>query len=108
MNKAAAELCLDDVNLLNRRGELLQKAREKAAETYVFKKGRSRLKSYGAPKYDKDARNARVTVIEEDITRILRFKEKRLLQAEAARNYKTCEQLTEDMMVLKARCCAKC
>ena len=38
-----------------------------------------------------------------DIERMLRFKEKRLSQAEAGRNYKVCEQLTEEMMALKSR-----
>ena len=38
-----------------------------------------------------------------DISRILRFKEKRLSQAEAARNYRLCEQVTEEMMDLKSR-----
>lgn len=113
VNVAAAELCLSDISLLDRRGELLQKARKKAAENYVFKKGRSRSKAYGKPdsapkrpKYDKEARDSRIKAIEEevqDISRILKFKEKRLLQAEAAKNYRTCEQLTEEMMGLKSR-----
>ena len=38
-----------------------------------------------------------------DISRILLFKEKRLSQSEAARNYKVCEQLTEDIMEHKSR-----
>lgn len=42
MNDAAIELCLADVGLLDRRGELLQKARKKVADDgYVFKKGQS-------------------------------------------------------------------
>ena len=58
------------------------------------------------PKYDNQARADRVKAIEEevrDISRILQFKQKRLLQAEAARNYRTCEQLTEEMMGLRSR-----
>ena len=113
VNSAAAELCLSDVSLLNRRGELLQIARQKASENYVFKKGRSQSKVYCSPdsapkrpKYDKESREDRVKAIEEevqDISRILWFKEKRHSQAEAARNYRTCEQLTEEMMGLKSR-----
>ena len=112
LNSMAAELCLSDVSLLNRRGELLHKARTKAAEDYVFRKGRSQSKVYSSPnnapkrpKYDKNSREDRVKAIEEeaqDISRILRFKEKHLSQAEAARNYRTCEQLTEEMMGLKS------
>ena len=114
VNSAAAELCLSNISLVSRRGELLQKAREKAARNYVFKKGRSRSKFYGdpvcetpkRPTLNKEAREDRLQAIEEearDILRILQFKEKRLTQAEAARNYKTCEQLTEEMMALRSR-----
>ena len=96
VNAAAADLCLNNLSLLSNRGELLWKAREKAAETYSFKKGRSRSKFYGSvdhgtskrPKYDKEARESRLTAIKEevrDIARILQFKEKRLSQAELQR-----------------------
>ena len=97
INSAAAELCLSDVSFLNRQRELLHKARTKAAENYVFKRGGSRSKVYDSPnnvpkrpKYNNDSREDRVKAIEEvvhDISRILRYKEKRLSQAEAARYY---------------------
>ena len=116
MNAAAAELCLSNVSLLNRRGELLEKARKKVAdEGYVFKKGRSRSKLYGQPvtettpkrpKYDKEMREERLKAIDEesrDISRMLLFKEKRLAQAEAGKNYRLCEQVTEEVMALKSR-----
>ena len=119
VNAAAVELCLNNVRLLSRRGELLEMARKKVAdEGYVFKKGRSPSKVYGEsateepavtpkrPKYDKEMRDERLKVIGEelrDISRILLFKEKRLSQAEAARNYRLCEQLTEEMMDLKSK-----
>ena len=116
MNAAAAELCLSDVSLLNRRGELLEKARKKVAdEGYVFKKGRSRSKSYGhpvtettpkRPKYDREMREERLKAIDEegrDISRMLLFKEKRLAQAESGKNYRLCEQVTDEVMVLKSR-----
>ena len=38
-----------------------------------------------------------------DISRMIVFKNKRLLQAECGKNYKLCEQLTEEMMTLKSR-----
>ena len=70
VNDAATELCLADVNLLDKRGELLQKARKKAADDgYVFKKGCSRSKHYGThdtaskpkrPKCKKDMREDRL------------------------------------------------
>lgn len=66
VNAAAVELCLRDVTLLKRRGELLEKARKKVAEDgYCFRKGRSRSKVYGdpdtsstpkRPKFDKEMR----------------------------------------------------
>lgn len=40
-----------------------------------------------------------------DVARVLHYKEKRLSQAEASRNYRTCEQLTEEMMALKSKKC---
>ena len=116
MNNAAIELCLADVSLLDRRGELLQQARKKVAEDgYVFKKGRSRSKVYGVhesestpkrPKCDQEMREERLEAIDEemkDIARMLQFKEKRLSQAEAARNYTVCERVTEEIMALKSR-----
>ena len=117
VNKAAAELCFNYPTLLNRRGELLQQARSKVAnEGYAFKKGHSRSKAYSSsqstkstpkrPKYDKEMREERLTTIGDklnDVARILLFKERRLSQSEAARNYKVCEQLTEEIMELKSK-----
>lgn len=93
----------------------MQKAQKKVTDDgYIFKKGHSWSKLYGQhnttntpkrPKCDKDMREDRLQAIEEelqDITRMLKFKDKRLSQAEAAWNYKTCEQVTEEIMALKA------
>ena len=104
------------MSLLNRRGALLQLSRKKVAEDgYLFKKGHSRSKVYGQSddastprraKYDEEMREERLKNIEEelaDITRMLHFKEKRLSQHEAAKNYRLCEQVTEEMMTLKGR-----
>ena len=116
MNDAAIQLCLADVSLVERRGDLLNAARKKVSDDgYVFKKGHSRSKVYGVsdsvstpkrPKCDKDLREQRLQAIEDeikDINRMLQFKEKRLSQAEAGRNYKACEQVTEEIMSLKSR-----
>lgn len=116
MNQAAKNLCLSDVSLLNRRNALLELARKKVAEDgYVFKKGHSRSKVYGQAtssstakrtKYDEQMREERLQNIEEellDISRMLEFKGKRLSQYEAAKNYRSCEQVTEEMMALKER-----
>ena len=58
------------------------------------------------PKFDKEMRAERIRQIQDDLndlTRVLAFKEKRLQQAEAGRNYRVCEQITEEMMELKSR-----
>lgn len=116
VNEAAVELCLRDATLLRKRGELLEKARKRVAEDgYCFKKGCSRSKVYGGsgtsstpkrPKFDKEMREERIKQIQDDLndlSRVLAFKEKRLAQCEAARNYRVCEQVTEEMMELKSR-----
>lgn len=116
VNEAAKDLCLSDISLLNKRNVLLKLARKKVAEDgYVFKKGHSRSKIYGQAassstpkrtKYDEEMRAERLQNIEEelsDISRMLEFKGKRLSQHEAAKNYRSCEQVTEEMMALKER-----
>ena len=114
VNSAAADLCLRDVKLLDKRGMLLQLARRKVAdEGYVFRKGHSRSKVYGVtpaentpkrPKYNQEMREDRLEAIEDelaDISRIMQFKEKRLSQAEATKKYSVCEQLSIEIKELK-------
>ena len=113
MNKAAYELALEDPNLLLSRQELVNSARTKVNEVYKFKKGKSRSKqqegssSSHVPKRQKTTESIRaqhIGELEEDIKDIndqLQFKEKRREQAELARNYKLCDQLTEEMSSLK-------
>ncbi len=73
VNVAAAELCLHDLSLLKRRGELLELSRKKV---YVFKKGHSRSKVYGEsdlpsapkrPKLAKEAREERIAAMSEEL-----------------------------------------
>ena len=114
VNSASANLCLRDASLLNDRGQLLALARKKVADDgYVFKKGHSRSKVYGVsqdssipkrPKYNQEMRESRIEAIDEeldDIQRILQFKQKRLVQAETAKKYAFCEQLTMEMKELR-------
>ena len=97
------------------RGELLELARKKVSESYSFKKGKSRSKAYGSwkdkvptpkrPKVDKEMRDNRVAELNEiisDLTRRIAIKESRCRQAEAARNYKLCDELSEDIMESKS------
>ena len=48
-------------------------------------------------------RENRFEAIEDDISRIMLFKEKRLTQAEAAKKYTMCEQLTIEIKELRYR-----
>ena len=114
VNSAAAELCLNDVKLLDNCGKLLQLARKKVADDgYIFKKGHSRSKVYGIPqdesvpkrpKYSQEMRESRIEAIGDelrDIVRIVQFKEKCPMQAEAAKKYAMCEQLTIEIKELR-------
>jgi len=57
------------------------------------------------PKFDREMRDNRVTELIEvivDLTKRIAIKESRCQQAEIARNYKLCDQLSEDIMELKS------
>ena len=115
VNEAAIAICRQKPHLVRKgqRGELSDLAREKVAqEGYCFKKGHSRSKAYGnssqstpkRPKFDQSMRK-RLDELQEDIkmlTQRISLKEKRCMQAEAARNYKLCDELSEQMSELKA------
>ena len=77
----------------------------------VFKKGHSRSKTYGLsqdecapkrPKFSQEMRENRIEAIEDELGDML-FKEKRLTQAEAAKKYTMCEQLTIEIKELRDR-----
>lgn len=117
MNNAAEDLCLRNPSLLWQRGTLLERARKLVNESgYVYKKGQSRSKVLNPPaestsiakrpKVGAQEREKRMAAVAEDLKDIadrLSFKEKRRLAAEASRNYKLCDELTEDMSSLKTR-----
>ena len=117
VNAAAVELALQSPALVHKgnRGELLEVAQKEVAESYTFKKGKSRSKMYGSwkdkvptpkrPKFEREMRDNRVTELNEvivDLTKRIAIKESRCQQAEIARNYKLCDQLNEDIMELKS------
>ena len=117
VNEAAIELALAQPSLVRKRGELLEMARKKVADDgYCFKKGESRSKVYGSGdaeptvpkrlKLDQNIREERVKELEEDIAEIsshISFKEKRRTQAEIARNYKLCDDLTQEILECKGK-----
>lgn len=97
------------------RGVLLELARKKASETYSFRKGKSRSKAYGTskdgsptpkrPKLDKEMRDNRIAELNEiipDLAKRIAIKESRCQQAETVRNYKLCDELSEEIMHLKS------
>ena len=114
MNKAAIELALQDPSLRLSKQKLIAGARSKVNQVYNFKKGKSRSKesqsSTGStpkrPKTTETLRLKHIGEIEEDVRDLcdqLEFKRKRQEQAEMSRNYKVCDQLTEEMSSLKKR-----
>ena len=117
VNEAAIELALAEPSLIRKRGELLENARKKVADDgYCFKKGKSRSKVYGSsddapttskhPKLDQTMREDKIKDLEEDITDIsshIAFKEKHHMQAETVKNYKTCDELTQEILECKGR-----
>ncbi len=110
VNEEAGMLALDNPALLCRRGDLLELAREKVVEKgYTFVKGKSRSKRLVSPdetprptraKISAEVRLKRISALEVDIANLneqTRFKEKRRQQAESIRNYKLCEEITEEI-----------
>ena len=113
MNAAAQEICLKNPSMLTKRGELQLAAQDAVVRSgYQFKKGHSRSKKLVGepqlkrPKMDKDLRTQRIQELKEDIKdcndRIL-FKEKRCEAASAVKNYKLCDNLSEEIVALKSR-----
>lgn len=115
MNTAAQDICLKDPSILARRGDLLQAAQNVVIQGgYQFKKGHSRSKKVvrageslpKKQKIDKALRAQRIQELNEDINDCnsrITFKEKRCDAASAVQNYKTCDNLTEEIVHLKAR-----
>ncbi len=114
INYEAGMLALDNPALLARRGNLLELAREKVVDSgYTFVKGKSRSNKLGVPdvstrqtrtKVSAELRHKRIGALEEGIANFdeqLRFKEKRRQQAETVRNYKLCDELTEEIGIVK-------
>lgn len=112
INFAAGEICSKNPNMLVRRGELLEQARKSVdGSGYQYKKGKSRSKNFGsAPskpkrqKIDHDLRTRRMKEIKEElatITKQISFKERRVETGAQDRNFKLCDQLTEEISVLQ-------
>ena len=111
VNEASQAICLRKPCMLRRRGELLVQVKQSVHDTgYVYRKGKSRSKSYGSavddatrPKRVKtsaDERISRMKTIKEELSDLqnrVSFKRKRLDAAEVTKNYKLCDQLSEEI-----------
>ena len=113
LNQLAGEICLRDPSLLTRKGELLKLAQKALNEKgYLYKKGRSRSKVFGSdsdaalkrPKLSEDYRQRRLQQIQEEkksVNTRISFKEKRVELASQEKNFKFCDQLTEEIAELQ-------
>ena len=111
INNAAIELAVADPGLLQNRKNLLELARSKVNTGYKLKKGKSHSKLLDnapkPPKHQKRTDSMRIKHIRDveddlrDLSDRLQYKEKRRIQAEICRNYKVCDDLTEEMTALK-------
>ena len=110
VNEASQDICLRQLSLLRNRGRLLVLAQERVHESgYAYRKGKSRSKSFGngveetrvkRVKTSTDERTARMKAIKEELHDLkdrLSFKRKRIEAAESSKNYKLCDQLSEEM-----------
>ena len=115
INSASADLCVrNPALLLGKKGDLFTLAQEKVHEDgYQYKKGKSRSKRYipegeaktKRPRLDSTARHERIVEIQDlisDIDRTIGFKQRRIETATATRNFKTCDELSQEISSLKA------
>lgn len=114
INEEAGALVLSNPSLLCNRGELLELAREKVISSgYAFVKKKSRSKRLASPeeespkvsriKISAEVRQKRVRALEEDIANLdqqISLKEKRRQQSENIRNYKMCEEITQEIRLV--------
>ena len=114
VNEASQAICLRKPSMLRKRGELLVLAKQSVYDSgYMYRKGASRSKKYGRavddatkPKRVKTSMDERVshikTIKEElsDLQNWVSFKRNRLDAAEVTKNYKLCDQLSEEIAVL--------
>ena len=111
VNEASQAICLHKPSMLRKRGELLVQAKQSVHGTgYVYWKGKSRSKSYGSAVDDAtrpkrvntsgDKRISHMKTIKEELSDLqnrVSFKWKWLDAAEVTKNYKLCDQLSEEI-----------
>jgi hypothetical protein len=118
VNQASIDLCGKNPSLLlGKKGDLMKMAQDKVhSDGYNYKKGKSRSKrtlssssnpdSTKRTKIDTQEREARIGDILEqisDIDKRITFKQRRIETATATRNFKTCDELSEEISELKSQ-----
>lgn len=120
VNLASIALCTKNPSLLfGRRGDLLCLAKSKVHEDgYNYKKGKSRSTKYGSVqpaseeyctkriKIDGIERKRRIDDIQDqiaDLDKRIGFKNKRVEAAMAAKSFKACDEISEEISVLKSQ-----
>ena len=116
VNQFAGDIALGDSALLSKRGELLEAAKTAVYDSgYNFKKGRSRSKRFPThdadikpkrAKFNQEVRTERISQLEEEVKGLderIGYKEKRVFAATNIKNFKLCDELTEEIMALKSK-----
>ena len=116
MNDAAGDICVQNPIMLSVRGEFLELARKRVNDSgYEYKKGKSRSKRFGSassveastpkrPKLDQEFRTKRIQQIKEEVKTIntqVSFKERRVEAGVQLKNFKLCDQLTDEISELQ-------
>ena len=112
VNTAAENICLKNPSMIRKRAELLERARQEVHDSgYTYRKGKSRSKRFGTsdstpkrPKFHHDYRERRMKELGEDLVGIserISIKESRCEAGAAVKNFKLCDQLSEEIAELK-------
>ena len=118
INDVSQEICVKNPTMLRSRQKLLVACQEEVNKTYQFKKGKSRSKRHIAQsdpgsskpkrkKLTKDFRLERMKAVEEEVKHLkerMSYKEKRRQMAEDQKNYKLCDEITEEISALSKEC----
>ena len=116
INEFAGDIAVRNPSLLTKRGELLEAARASVYESgYTYKKGHSRSKRFSSsssseppkrPKLNQEIRERRIHDLTEEISDLdkrISFKEKRVNAAANVKNYKACDEITDEIAECKAK-----
>ena len=118
LNQCSGDVAVAEPFLLSKRGELFQRAKKAVHDSgYRFKKGQSRSKRFSGsespaaetpkrPKLSQEVRKDQIHQVNEQLSCInerISFKEKRVFQATNIKNYKLCDELSEEIMNLKGK-----